>query len=85
MAETARTSTKSYVSVRDEVMVAVLAGWNFDNERFNDDVEDWNTWMTMAARDDHRGGEIARGRILEEQDRQIEAKQRDLENWNVRL
>ena len=49
------------ISVRDEAVETLLADQKFNNERFNEDVGDWNMWMTIAEREEHR--DLARGRI----------------------
>ena len=60
-------------SVRDEAMTAVMTSQEFTSTKFNQEVEDWHLWVTMAQREEQR--DQARGQILEEQDWQIKARE----------
>ena len=64
------------LSVRDEMMGAIMTSQDLTGTRFNQDVEDWHVWVTMARREKQQ--DQARGRILEEQDRQIEAREQEV-------
>ena len=43
-----------YISVVDEAVGTLLADQKFNNEKFNEDVGDWNMWVTIAEREEHR-------------------------------
>ena len=71
------------VTVRDEIVGTMMAGEQFDAEKFDEDVEEWHVWVAVAEREERR--ELARGSIIDEQERQIEAWQRELERRRAEM
>ena len=58
------------------------------DQDFNEAVEEWHVWMAVAEREERH--ELARGSIIDEQEKQIKTRQRELERrraemWQPRI